>query len=55
MKPSKIQSGGNGEPLPQSNEEKDLKAMQRGGAGRLNGGKAKAKKPSAKTARAKRS
>jgi hypothetical protein len=37
-----------GEPLPQSNEEKELKAIQRGGPGGLKSGKAKAKKPSAK-------
>jgi hypothetical protein len=51
MKPSKIKSKvmklDDGEPLPQSNKEKDLKSIQRGGAGGLKG-KAKAKKPSAK-------
>jgi hypothetical protein len=50
MKPSKIKSKvmklDDGEPLPESNEEKDLKAIQRGRAGGLKGGKAK--KPSAK-------
>ncbi len=47
MKPFKIKSKDD-EPLPQSNEEKELKAIRRGGAGGLKGGKAKAKKPSAK-------
>ncbi|MGC2767134.1 MAG: hypothetical protein WB607_16620 [Candidatus Acidiferrum sp.] len=37
-----------GEPSPQSNEEKELKAIRRGGAGGLKGGKTKAKKPSTK-------
>jgi hypothetical protein len=52
MKPSKIESKvmklDDGETLPESNEEKDLKSIQRGGAGGLKAGKAKAKKPSAK-------
>jgi hypothetical protein len=47
MKPFKIKSKDD-EPLPQSNEEKELKAIRRGGAGGLKGGKTKAKKPSAK-------
>jgi hypothetical protein len=51
MKPkikSKSMKLDDGEPLPQSNEEKELKAIQRGGAGGLKGGKAKGKKPNAK-------
>jgi hypothetical protein len=51
MKRSKIKSKawklGEGEPLPQSNEEKDLKAIQRGRARGSKGGKARAKKTSA--------
>lgn len=44
MKPFKIKSkGNNGEPLPQSNEEKNLKVIQRGGARGKKGGKAIAK------------
>ena len=52
MKPFKIKSKSmkldDGEPLPQSNEEKELKAIQRGGAGGLKGGKTRGKKRSAK-------
>jgi hypothetical protein len=52
MKPFKIKSKNmkldDGESLPQSNEEKELKAIRRGGAGGLKSGNAKAKKPSAK-------
>jgi hypothetical protein len=47
MKPFKMKLD-HGEPLPQSNEEKELKAIQRGGTGGLKGGKTKGKKRSAK-------